>query len=182
MTHRRAFARLLSRSVLEELAGERYFKRGLAYFRDGAVIQLRLGKDGISARVGGTEPCPYFVRFWIEEQKLQWGCACPLGSGGAFCKHLVATGLAWLSGKGQGIKADFDPLTPEAIREMLETAGERALAEIVRQRAAWDEGLLAELALASRASRHEEPERSGHRNTSTRKRHASRRKPSSSAD
>lgn len=177
MAHKASFARLISHSGLQKLAGERYFKRGLAYFRNGAVIHLRLGPDGISARVGGTEPCPYLVRFWIEKRSLKWGCACPLGTDGAFCKHLVATGLAWLSGRIRSRAATTDRLLPaEAVRETLDTTGETLLAQVAKERMSWDESLFAEVALAARASKHEGP------GAANRHRHASRRKPSSSAD
>lgn len=151
-----AFAGLISRSSLKKLAGDKYFERGLRYFEGGAVVHLRFGADGISARVQGTEPCPYAVRFWLENQELQWGCACPLGVEGAFCKHLVATGLAWLSGDA----IDDDPIAPEdleTIQDVLEAIDERTLMELLSRRAAWDESLLAELALAGRVSRNTNP-------------------------
>lgn len=66
-----AFGGLISKSSLKELAGEKYFERGLDYFESGAVVHLRFGEDGISARIQGTEPCPYAVRFWMEKQEMQ---------------------------------------------------------------------------------------------------------------
>jgi len=176
------FAGLISKSSLKKLAGEKYFERGLGYFENDAVVHLRLGEDGISARVQGTEPCPYAVRFWTEKQELQWGCACPLGVEGAFCKHLVATGLAWLSG---GI-IESDAVTPEGletIQDFLESIDEHTWTELLSQRALWDENLLAELALAARASRHEDKaEDTRRRNSAARKRQTSKGKPSSAAD
>lgn len=85
------------RTALQKLAGDVYFKRGVDYHNAGTVVQLRIGDHGIAARMQGSEPVPYPVRFWHDEQKLQWGCACPLGDEGAFCKHLVAAGLAYLA-------------------------------------------------------------------------------------
>ena len=99
MAAKSAFAGAISKSSLRRLAGERYFERGADYFDGGAVVHLRSGEEWIAARVQGTETCPYAVRFWLEKQDLQWGCTCPLGLEGEFCKHLVATGLAWLSGE-----------------------------------------------------------------------------------
>lgn len=104
-----------------------------------------------------------------------------MGSDGAFCKHLVATGLAWLSGTVR-TSATTDSLLPaEVIREVLDAASESVLAQVTKDRIAWDESLLAETVLAARASRHETPVATN-RNAAPRKRHASRRKPSSSAD
>lgn len=48
-----AFGGLISKSSLKELAGEKYFERGLDYFESGAVVYLRFGEDGISARIQG---------------------------------------------------------------------------------------------------------------------------------
>lgn len=146
------FTRLISESGLKKLAGETYFERGLDYFEAGAVVQLSDGNDGIAARVQGSEFCPYAVRFWVDEQELRWGCTCPLGTSGEFCKHLVAAGLAWLS----GMAAKGEPDVPEelqAVRDFLEATDRRALATLVLQRALWDEDLLGELILAARAFR-----------------------------
>jgi uncharacterized Zn finger protein len=182
MAGKTMFASLISKAGLKKLAGEKYFELGLDYFENGAVVHLRLGENGIFARVQGTEACPYAVRFWIEKQELQWGCACPLGTEGAFCKHLVATGLAWLSGKTIADDA-VAPEDLEAIRDFLEAIDEQTVLEILSQRAPWDESLLAELALAARASQHED--KTGdtrRRNSATSKRQTNKGKPSSAAD
>ena len=65
---------LISESRLRKLAGDRYFGRGLKYFRDGAVASVRRGEEGIAARVIGTEP--YVARLWLAGRKLRWGCSC----------------------------------------------------------------------------------------------------------
>ena len=87
----------ITRAALKKLAGDVYFKRGVDYYNAGTVVQLRANRDGITARVQGSDPMPYLVRFWHEKQKLQWGCVCPPSDEGAFCKHLVTTGLAYLA-------------------------------------------------------------------------------------
>ncbi|MBI4207052.1 MAG: hypothetical protein HY527_18675 [Betaproteobacteria bacterium] len=158
MAAKTAFAGLISKSGLKKLAGERYFERGLDYFEGGAVVHLRLGEDGIFARVQGTEPCPYAVRFWLEKQELEWGCSCPLGIEGEFCKHLVAAGLAWLSGDLTRREPDI-PEDLQTIQGFLEAIDKETLVELLTQRAVWDEYVLAELALAARASRHEDAEK-----------------------
>ncbi|SRR6266540_5028160 len=138
---------LISESRLRELAGDRYFERGERYFRNGAVINVRRRGDGIAARVIGTEP--YVARMWLAGRALRWGCSCPLGVEGAFCKHLVATGLAWRSGKTGS--------APEAVTELqlardnLRAFDREALADLVADRAVWDEAFYEELLLAARA-------------------------------
>lgn len=169
-----AFAGLISKSGLKKLAGDRYFERGLDYYENGAVVDLRRGEDGISARVQGTEPCPYAVRFWLEKGKLQWGCACPLGVEGEFCKHLVAAGLAWLS--GDLVNGEPDTLEDlRAIENFLEGIDKKTLVDLLSYRAAWDEYLLAELALAARAARHEDVGRRQDRKTTNKARNGIRK-------
>jgi uncharacterized Zn finger protein len=156
MFDRNFFAGALTKARLEEWAGERYFARGAAYFGNGAVVQLRCDDLGIWARVLGTQP--YVVRFWRKGKKPGWGCTCPLGIDGEFCKHLVATGLAFLSGKpvdgGPDEIANLEP-----IREFLQAATREELLELIMERAAWDEDLTAELLLAGRAR----PQKKAHR-------------------
>ena len=157
MPAKSAFAGIISVSSLKKLAGERYFERGSDYFDGGAVVRLRSGTDWISGRVQGTEVCPYAVRFWLEKQELQWGCTCPLGLEGEFCKHVVATGLAWLSG---GV-IEHEPEIPEvleAVRIFLASADRRTLAELLGDRVAWDDSLLAELLLTARSTPFDEVE------------------------
>lgn len=156
MAAKTAFDGFLSKSGLKELAGEKYFERGLAYFEAGSVIHLRCREDGISARVLGTQPCPYLVRFWLVDREMHWGCTCPLGVEGAFCKHLVATGLAWLSGGAIEDEPDTsDEL--QGVRVFLETIDKQTLVELIGRKALWDDGLVAELMLAARACRHNVP-------------------------
>lgn len=100
MAARAALADLISRRALEDLADERSFERGLAYFRNGAVERLVRHKDRITARVVGTDV--YTIRLWPDGADLGWDCTCPVGQDGEFCKHLVATGLAWLAGGAKG--------------------------------------------------------------------------------
>ena len=104
---------LISRPVIEKLAGERSFERGLAYFRGGAVERLASHRDRISARVVGTDV--YVVKLWPDRGDLDWSCTCPVGQDGEFCKHLVATGLAWLSGREGGeeqTSSEIDAIRP----------------------------------------------------------------------
>ena len=138
--------RVISESRLRKLAGERYFERGLKYFRGGAVASVRSGEHGIAARVIGTEP--YVARIWQAGRALRWGCSCPLGAEGAFCKHLVATGLAWRSGHAGDRKAIAEMKRVEALLDPLDR---QRLTELIADRAMWDEPFYEELLLAARA-------------------------------
>ena len=143
----------ITRTALKKLAGDVYFERGVDYHDAGNVVQLYAGNDSITARVQGSELAPYQVRFWSEKQQLQWGCACPLGDEGSFCKHLVAVGLAYLADGEIDNEPDIDSgVTPEEIQELLKPLDRAALEDLIAQRAPWDEQMLAELRLLSRVS------------------------------
>ncbi|MBI3918436.1 MAG: hypothetical protein HY322_15685 [Betaproteobacteria bacterium] len=138
-------AGLVTESALEELAGDRYFERGLAYFRHGAVGRLRASNKEISARVEGSRP--YAVRLWLDGRALDWDCTCPLGRDGEFCKHLVATGLAWLAGRD--VDAGEAPTELQTIRAFLDAAEKRALVDLLVERAAEDDDFAGQLLLSA---------------------------------
>ena len=144
-----AFTAKITKAGLKKMAGEKYFERGLDYFENGTVIYLSVGDDAVTARVQGTESLPYTVRFWLKRQELQWGCTCPLGVEGAFCKHIVATGLAWLAGD----LINDEPAVGEELQEIqafLTTLDKQALVDLLSRQAVWDENLFEELRLAMR--------------------------------
>lgn len=145
MAAKSAFAGLISQTSLRKLAGEKYFERGLAYFREGAVERLVSHGDRIIARVAGTDV--YTIKLWRDGRRLDWSCTCPLGQDGEFCKHVVATGLAWLDQKA----GPEQRTSPEiaAIRKFLEASDKRALADILTERACEDEELAERLLLAA---------------------------------
>jgi uncharacterized Zn finger protein len=149
----RGLADLITESALEELAGDRYFERGLAYFRHGAVSRLRAGEKEISARVRGTRL--YAVRLRLDGRELDWDCTCPLGRDGEFCKHLVATGLAWLAG-GNG-DADEAPSELQTVRAFLDAADKNTLVELLIERAAEDDDFAGQLLLSAQRAGHAAP-------------------------
>jgi uncharacterized Zn finger protein len=139
-------ADLVSESSLETLAGERYFERGLAYFREGVVDLLHADEHEIAGNVLGTES--YGVRLWLKRRLLNWACTSPLGEQGEFCKHLVATGLTWLARQSRNPGAYESPEL-RTIRVFLDQSDQRALAQMLQSRAMRDDGLMAELLLAA---------------------------------
>lgn len=145
----------LTAGSLKKLAGETYWERGLKYYNAGTVTRLALNDNGITARVQGTADSPYLVRFWLKKNKLQWGCACPLGAGGEFCKHLVATGLTWIhEGEVSGPEETGDDTASENrdeslpdLRAVLARIDRKTLAEMILHRAEWDDYLREEIYL-----------------------------------
>lgn len=89
-----AWKKLLDRSTLRRMAGTASFERGEEYFGNRSVGSLSEHQNTISAKVRGTQT--YRVKLWPKSGELEYSCTCPVGRDGAFCKHCVAVGLAWL--------------------------------------------------------------------------------------
>lgn len=140
MARKIALADFVTEASLRSLAGERYFERGVEYFRRDAVERLHCDENQISSRVIGTEP--YRCRLWISKGMLDWECSCPLGD---FCKHLVATGLAWIA---RGGKATVAP-EANAIRAYLERCDRQMLVKLLMERADEDDELASALLVAA---------------------------------
>ncbi|MEO1147821.1 MAG: DUF6880 family protein [Cyanobacteria bacterium J06638_22] len=86
---------VLDQDMLRELAGDRYYERGVRYFEQGHVSSMAQYGDRIVAEVRGTES--YQVQLWLQSGELLSRCSCPLGVDDLFCKHCVAVGLAWIA-------------------------------------------------------------------------------------
>ncbi len=99
---------LISPQSLEDLAGSAAFIRGQQYFASGAVALLQADACKLSAHVAGTRD--YQVTLRDEDGILGYDCDCPHAAAGNFCKHCVATGLAWLNQQ-----ADF--AVPSALQQ-----------------------------------------------------------------
>ena len=88
-------SRAISDAVIRRLAGDRSYQRGLDYYLHGHVESIEERADCIRAVVRGNQD--YTVELSSDEEMLDYSCDCPHGSEGAFCKHCVATALAWLN-------------------------------------------------------------------------------------
>lgn len=134
-------AGLVTEAALAKLAGERSYARGIGYFRQGAVLDLVRTRDALKARVLGSDE--YRVTLRAAGRTLEWSCTCPLGEEGTFCKHAVATGLAWLDGGG----ASDDEIAP--LRSYLAEQSKERLIELLLEQASEDPELRARLESAS---------------------------------
>jgi uncharacterized Zn finger protein len=83
----------LSNQQLVRLAGEAAFERGVAYFQQGQVVGWNRQGNTVTAQVVGSE-C-YHVTLRLNPRGLEGGCDCPASEGIDFCKHCVATALAY---------------------------------------------------------------------------------------
>ncbi len=86
-------SKLLDLSTLRKLASAPSIERGMAYFANGHVHALTENAGTLTAKVHGTHL--YRVRLWVADGQLDYRCSCPVGQDGEFCKHCVATALAW---------------------------------------------------------------------------------------
>ena len=75
------------------MAGPDFWQRGFDYFSHGHVDSLEDIGNGVQALVRGTRD--YSVTLTNDEGVPDYTCDCPVGVDGAFCKHCVATALAW---------------------------------------------------------------------------------------
>lgn len=143
------FARLITEASLEKLAGERSFARGAAYFKGGSVLDLVQTRDAIKARVLGSNE--YRVVLRPDGRRLGWSCTCPLGDEGAFCKHAVAAGLAWLdrrsANEGSFSASNGDEL--QDVRSYLAAQSKDALVALLLEQAGDDPELRARLQAAA---------------------------------
>lgn len=98
-----ALARLVTPETLRGLAGKRSYALGEEYYTDGLVSHVVQDGDILAAQVRGTQT--YRVKLQAAGDRLKYDCSCPFASDGAFCKHCVAVGLAWLAGPKAGKKS-----------------------------------------------------------------------------
>lgn len=136
---------MLDRSALRALAGRRSYERGEDYFEAGCVDRFVIEGDVLLATVLGTQP--YRVELRPGEQALEHSCTCPIGREGAFCKHCVAAGLAFLNAEAGGRSGRPAPPSLAEIRARLGELDREALASLLLEQAERDERVLERLRL-----------------------------------
>lgn len=107
-----------------------------------AVTNLRVRGGELHALVYGREP--YRVRLGVADG-LAGDCTCPHAAEGFFCKHLVAIGLAKLTGVGATDDAAQDDAEEEELRGALSELEHEELVELLLDAAATDEHLATSL-------------------------------------
>ncbi len=139
--------------ALKGIAGTAYFARGKAYYDQNRVQWLDEDEDSVNARVRGTRD--YTVQLWEEGGKIHYNCDCPIGQDGEFCKHCVATALAWLG------ETEPQPTPPgetppkrrgaiEDIRDYLASMEPDALIDLIVNACLRDDRMREKLLLAAR--------------------------------
>ena len=154
-----ALSKVLTTNRVRRWAGSRSYGRGEGYFHGGHVNDLKAVKGRITATVYGTYP--YRVMLWDEGDSVGYDCDCPVGQGGDFCKHCVATALAWLekrtpagkTGKGKGKKKADKGLTMKDVHAWLLLQEKELLVDMLVEAADYDDQLSGSLMLKTAAAR-----------------------------
>jgi uncharacterized Zn finger protein len=86
----------LTEATIRGLATAQSFERGENYYHTGAVLDLSKRENTLLARVEGSSYEPYQVTVELSDQGATAAyCSCPYDWGG-YCKHIVATLLAYI--------------------------------------------------------------------------------------
>jgi uncharacterized Zn finger protein len=142
----KTLADVLSKEALQSLAFGESFSRGWRYAEQSRVKALKESDGVITARVRGSDW--YDVELRAEPVGLRGRCSCPMGRDGLFCKHCVATGLAWLVQQALGAHELSGSGSPQAIRDYLGGLPRETLVEMVMEQAQADPNLKQRLVLA----------------------------------
>jgi uncharacterized Zn finger protein len=127
------------------MAGSRSYERGEDYHEAGRVEELMFEGDVFVATVHGSRR--YRVELRAGDDGIEGSCACPYGREGAFCKHCVAVGLAFLEAGTEAPQSRPAPPSVEDIRARLGELDAHALVSLLVEQAHADERVLERLRL-----------------------------------
>jgi uncharacterized Zn finger protein len=133
--------------ALQDLAGEKVFARGDAYFRSGQVSLLSVDPQRVLAEVAGSED--YRTLVTGRGSRIGGECSCRAFEDRGFCKHMVAAALA---ANASGDAAE-ETGALSRIRDHLKAQGIDALVGMILGLAEQDPALFRRLDLASAARR-----------------------------
>ncbi|MCA1614513.1 MAG: SWIM zinc finger family protein, partial [Acidobacteria bacterium] len=86
----------LTEAHVRELASEKSFDRGEAYYHDGAVLEPIRQEKELRAQCEGSDYEPYQVSAMLTDSGIaETSCTCPYDYGG-ICKHIVALLLTYV--------------------------------------------------------------------------------------
>ena len=101
----------ITAEYIKSITNNGVFTRGLSYFRSGRVLNLKYREGELTAAVSGSEPFPYEVSIYADEEEIyDMDCTCLYASDGEICKHIVATLLQWIENRNK--KNAYKPLLP----------------------------------------------------------------------
>ena len=86
----------LTEAHIRELASEKSFDRGEAYYHDGSVLEPVRQERELRAQCQGSDYEPYQVSATLSKSGIaETSCTCPYDYGG-ICKHIVALLLTYV--------------------------------------------------------------------------------------
>lgn len=132
-----------SAELIREAADAKMWARGVGYFDEGRVLSVERRSGWVYGLVAGT--VPYRCKLRVAGKGLSFDCDCPVGADGVLCKHVVATGLAYLN-ESDDQQTDADQPSSrkhtnphEDIQRYLEGLCPEALVQLVMERLDQDE-------------------------------------------
>lgn len=120
----------VSDSLLQRLAGDAAFARGLAYYSDGRVGELRQAGKKIFAEVAGTQN--YTVSLVHTERVFEGSCTCPASDNIDFCKHCVAVSLQYRSQRSRR-EQQLGGSGADRVQAYLESLDKKELIEYLKE-------------------------------------------------
>lgn len=118
---------VLTEARLLRYADARSWKLGEEYLAAGAVVLMKADTERVTAAIRGTQP--YTASLSVTTRgNLLYDCSCPYHQDdGAFCKHLVALGLAYVRRNAVEEVAVPKGSTMDTIQKHLETCTKEQL-------------------------------------------------------
>ena len=102
----------------EKLFEPHILERGYAYYREGAVTEINIGKDEIEATAEGSED--YSVTINLKNGQVEdMECTCPYAEDGAYCKHMAAVLYAY---ENDSKAQDNQKLTYDQLKKTVDEA------------------------------------------------------------
>ena len=125
-------------AILRQATIAKYYRRGEEYFELELVKSPQEKAGKIYATVHGGRP--YKTTLWLADGVAYGQCTCPLGRDGEFCKHLVATGLAWIEAQASGdTRQEQKPIQPADIKAWVQMQSPEKLVETIMTQAMNDD-------------------------------------------
>ncbi len=92
----------ITAEYIKSITNNGVFSRGLSYFRNGRVLNLKYRDGELTAAVSGSESLPYDISILADEAEIYaMDCTCFYASDGEICKHIVATLLQWIENRNK---------------------------------------------------------------------------------
>src|SRR3990172_11782051 len=97
---------------IKSITNSGVYSRGLSYYKNDHVRNLKYDDGELTAEVAGSEPIPYNVFILSDGKEIyDMNCSCFYASDGEICKHIVATLLQWIERRNK--RMSYKPSIPQ---------------------------------------------------------------------